>query len=116
MTVLVGDEEQTNDELDVVRQTTLMEVGNIVMNSVLGSIMNVFKKRIDYTIPEYGEGSFEILFKQGLDLKSDKAVFAKTQFSVKDMEIKGDILIIFDIDSIESIFSRINEMIEENKQ
>jgi len=56
VTMLTG-EEGTHD-LDSVKIGTLSEVGNIVINGVMGAISNVLQQRLNYSIPTIAKGRF----------------------------------------------------------
>ncbi len=58
--VLTEEESKTSD-LDSLRIGTLSEVGNIVINGVMGSISNVLEQSINYSLPNYIEDSIENL-------------------------------------------------------
>ncbi len=48
-------------EMSTVKPETLCEVGNVVLNSVLGSIGNILEINMDYTVPTYQEGGIDDL-------------------------------------------------------
>lgn len=108
---LVDDEEGEGEDLDLVRHSTLKEVGNIVLNAVLGSLMNIMKMRIDYSLPEYNEGKLGQIVEQSHFSDDSYTLVAKTQFQVKDLEVKGDILMIFNMRSMTDILKHINSML-----
>ena len=45
--------------LDPVRAGTLCEVGNMIINSLMGSFSNVLQETVNYSLPEYKESTFE---------------------------------------------------------
>ena len=52
--LLTGEAPGTPD-LDSLRSATLTEVGNILVNGVMGAIANAIRHPISYTIPQYSE-------------------------------------------------------------
>lgn len=112
VTALVEEEEGSGDTLDAIRHSTLTEVGNIVLNSVLGSLTNYMKKRVEYSIPEYYEGELGEVISQNRGEEEVSTLMARTQFQVKDLEIKGDILMIFTLNSMKSIIAQVDSILE----
>lgn len=105
--VLTGEEPGTAD-LDAVRIGTLSEVGNIVINGVMGSIGNVLKQRLDYAIPVYLEDSIENLLTS--DTTSEVAILlAQARFTVEQLQIIGDIILIFEVSSFDALLEAINQ-------
>ena len=103
--VLTGEEVGTPD-LDSVRIGTLSEVGNIVINGVMGSIGNVLKQRIDYAVPTYVEDTIENL------LLSDSNVailLAQARFTIEQLPIIGDIILLFEVSSFDALLEAINQ-------
>lgn len=108
--VLTGEELGTPD-LDAVRIGTLSEVGNIVINGVMGSISNVLKQHMNYTMPVYLEDTIENLLK--LDNSSNVAILlAQTRFTIEKLQIIGDIILIVELNSFDALLEAINHEME----
>jgi chemotaxis protein CheC len=104
--MLTGEEPGTPD-LDAVRIGTLSEVGNILINSVIGSIGNVLQQRLDYALPNYIEDTVENLLNLN-DNKNDSTILlAQTQFTVEQLQIRGDIVLIFEVGSFDVLLNAI---------
>lgn len=107
--VLTGEEPGTPD-LDAVRIGTLSEVGNIVINGVMGSISNVLKQHMDYKMPVYIEDTIENLIT--LDSGSNVTILlAQTRFTIENLQIIGDIILIFEVNSFDGLLEAINQEI-----
>lgn len=107
VTVLTGEEPGTPD-IDSVRAGTLNEVGNIVINGVMGSISNVLHHQIDYSLPNYLEDRIESLLKLNNPYPSFTALLAKTRFLIEKLRIEGNIILIFEVGSFDSLLSAID--------
>ncbi len=104
--VLTGEEMGTPD-LDAVRIGTLSEVGNIVINGVIGSITNVLKQHLNYTMPVYIEDTIENLLTSDSD--SNVAILlAQTRFTIEKLQILGDIILIFELSSFDALLEAID--------
>jgi chemotaxis protein CheC len=108
VSVLTG-EEQGSPDLDSVKIGTLSEVGNIVINGIMGSISNVLCQHLHYALPTYLEDSIEQVL--SLDNICEQAVFllAQAQFGIEKLEIMGDIVLIFEMDSFDALIEAINQ-------
>lgn len=90
-------------DLDSVKIGTLSEVGNIVLNGVMGSISNVLHQHLDYSIPLYLEDDIEHLLTVD-NFESDVTViFAQARFKIEQLQITGDIILIFTLGSFDSL-------------
>jgi chemotaxis protein CheC len=66
-------EEPGSPELDSVTVETLSEVGNIIINSVMGSITNFTEQRLDYSVPHCAEDTLHKLISNQ---------FSSTEYSI----------------------------------
>jgi len=109
VTMLTGEEAGTHD-LDAVKIGTLSEVGNIVINGVMGAISNVLQQRLNYSIPNYMEGTIASLLISG-GLTADTVVLlAQTRFIIEKLHIEGDIILIFNVSSFDTLLAAINQL------
>ena len=108
---IVDDEDSEGEDMDSLRHSTLNEVGNIVLNAVLGSLTNLMKKRIDYSLPEYSDDKLSSIIKPDQFENGAATLIAKTQFQVRNLEVKGEILLIFTLQSMNYILIQVNKML-----
>lgn len=107
VSVLTGEEMGTPD-LDSGKVGTLSEVGNIVINGVMGSIANVVNLQINYTLPSYIEDNIENLMTPAGAVPDATVVLARTRFTVEHLHIEGDIMLIFEVGSFSALMRAIN--------
>lgn len=107
--VLVGRDDGDFD-MDSVKIGALTEVGNIVLNSVIGSISNIIGGGISFKVPAYVEGSVQDLIRQGIDESQKVLVVAETMFSVVDLEIRGETLLVLGMKSFDNLLQTIGLM------
>jgi len=104
--ILTGDEPQAID-LDAIKIGALTEVGNIILNGVMGSIGNMLEQSINYVIPAYMEDSIENLLNlDQVDLGAT-ILLVRTRFTVAQLQIEGDILLLFEVGSLEMLLAAI---------
>ena len=119
VTLLTGEELGTPD-LDSLRAGTLTEVGNILLNGVMGSISNVLERHVSYQLPTYSEETPEDLA-EAVRLQADAAVLlaqthllvGQSHFSLEQEKIEGEVTLLFGIGSFEFLVKRIHRMYEE---
>jgi chemotaxis protein CheC len=111
VSVLTG-EELDSPDLDAVKIGTLSEIGNIVINGVMGSISNVLKRHMNYGLPMYVEDSIDKLLL--LNDYSDRTVFlvAQARFEIEQLELIGDIVLIFETSSFGVLLDAIDRELE----
>ena len=107
---VLTDEEPGTIGLDSVRAGSLSEVGNIVINGVMGSLGNMFKQRIHYSFPRYSEDTIEQLFNPDGFQADGCVLLARTHFRIKDFEVEVDIILLFEVASFDALLSAIEDM------
>ncbi|MCC5638550.1 chemotaxis protein CheC [Nostoc sp. CHAB 5844] len=107
--VLTG-EEADSDDLDAVKIGTLSEIGNIVINGVMGSISNVLKQHMNYTIPVYLEDTIDnLLLLTNQNPSNSKILLAQARFAIEQLELIGDIILIFEVGTFDALIKAINK-------
>jgi len=109
VTVLTGEEPGTPD-LDSVRAGTLTEVGNIVINGVMGSIGNIIEQRINYSVPTYMEDTIDNLLALNSPDVNLLVLLVRTRFTIKQLQVEGDIILLFEVGSFDSLVANINKI------
>ncbi|RUT01065.1 chemotaxis protein CheC [Dulcicalothrix desertica PCC 7102] len=109
---LLTGEEVGSPDLDSVKIGTLSEVGNIVINGIMGSISNVLNQHLNYAIPIYMEDCIKHVL--SLEYASEETIFllAQARFAIKTLEIIGDIVLIFEMDSFGTLIRVIDQQLE----
>ena len=94
-TALTGEEAQ-NPEIEQLKEEALTEVGNIVLNSVMGAMGNALNQTLVFSVPVYLENTIAILAKALLSEENNaKILLAQTQFMIEEFQVKGEILLFF---------------------
>lgn len=110
---LLVDDETPNSELDAIKTGTLTEVGNILLNAVMGSIANLLKSHLNYTIPRYQEGSLRVLLDSIWAKDSESALEITTRFTVQTSQITGEFLVLFEVGSFNTFIAGLQAAFDE---
>lgn len=107
MVDLLTDKDYARLEMDQLRSSTLNEVGNIVLNSLIGTLGNILKTRFRYKPPQFREcKSSEIMIQNHDD--SDFLIYAETLFTIKSNDIEGGFILIFEVGSLDTFLEKLN--------
>lgn len=101
--------------IDSEREEALIEVGNILLNSVLGSMSNILQHRLDYEVPQYREGALKNLVPGAADPLNDDekdchVLYANAHFDIEAFRVTGNVLIVFDVVSFNQLLARVDQM------
>lgn len=106
---LTGEPLDTPD-IDALRAVTLTEIGNIVVNCVLGSMMNLIQRQIIFTLPNYCEGDLSTVISSSLGSSTDRVLLVRTRFCLEEMQLEGDIVLILDVGSLDQLITGIESL------
>jgi chemotaxis protein CheC len=110
LVMLMTKETEEAGEMDAIRIETLKEVGNIIINAVMGSIANVLSQHLSYSLPTYqelGMGSLASSIHARVD---DRLVIANAHFRIEETPIDGNILLILELGSMDALLASIHTM------
>jgi chemotaxis protein CheC len=108
LVALLSGENDPGAEMDAIRVETLKEVGNIIINSVMGSISNVLSQHLSFTLPVYYEGKLSTITATRHTIEDDDYVIvAHTQFLIESKNIEGKILLLLEVGSLEHLVESI---------
>ncbi|QGG47808.1 chemotaxis protein CheC [Heliorestis convoluta] len=114
--LMLGDEDfiehNGNDSLFSDTDTDAMkEIGNVLLNVIIGSLGNLLNTRIDYSLPE-----IEFLFVEGLRPEpffypGYYTLVLRNTFVVGEEKIEGAIVVMLQLDSATKLIEKIDEML-----
>ncbi|MDO9539282.1 MAG: chemotaxis protein CheC [Methanocalculus sp.] len=113
---ITGDEPDFSDKilhLNAIHAETLKEVGNILINGVMGSITNVLGKQLLYSLPTYSEGEIPALIESVRSEHREAIFIAETRMFIRSLDIEGKILLIMGSNSLEGLIARVREISEQ---
>ncbi len=101
--ILADEEAKNSADFDSLRAGTLCEIGNIVINGVLGTLANILDVRLRFSVPFYHEGLGMQLFKGNTMDEHSMVLLTKATFEIKQLSISGDLAMFFSFESFEKV-------------
>ncbi|MCQ1538724.1 chemotaxis protein CheC [Methanocalculus taiwanensis] len=110
---VTGDEISDNEyerPFSSIDAETLKEIGNILINGVMGSITNVLQSQLTYSLPSYCEADIPALIQNVRQEHREAVLLAETHMFIRNLNIEGKILIIMGAESFETLVRRVREI------
>jgi len=101
-------------DMDSLRIGTLQEVGNIVLNGVMGSIANMLGEHIDYMPPDYYEDDVAHVLPDDIEQEGGIIIFIRANFLIQEHLIEGDVLIFFNTSTLRELIRHIDAKLGAN--
>lgn len=109
--VLLTGEEGSPDEMDALRVETLIEVGNVIISSIMSSFSILLKTHLSFLHPVYRTGKW-IENKLIINSHPEVGIFARTNFHILDREIEGFLFFSMTSDSLVHMQDAITNIME----
>ncbi len=112
--MMIPESKTLTTELNEITEGTLSEVGNIIINAVMGSMANLCQMNFQYLLPSYAESNLKdvILGGKHKTIGEDRrsiVLYCDTYFVVDSAKISGRILIAFLVSDLKVLMSRWTE-------
>ena len=109
LVIALTGESEDPDTMDSLREATLTEIGNIVLNGVMGSLANILNHQIIYSVPFYQETSIQGLLQPTPSDSAEIILWAQTQFTIEEYDLTGDIMLMFGVPDLGLLVNAISE-------
>lgn len=111
----VTGEEPEADDLDAIQSGTLAEIGNIVINALIGTIGNILGNRLEFDLSEYYQDNIVNLLQDTAsgEIENSFILVSEVHFLIEKLDISGHIILTFDVDSLEALFLLINQAFDD---
>jgi len=110
--VLQQDDITLNDLTDM-EQEAMTEIGNVILNSCLCSMADMFSEEIQGKIPEFVKGSLKQVFSTEGGLEHSEAVvlLLNMDFAVETKNLQGYVTFLMDVESVQQFKKAIENML-----
>lgn len=100
-------------DFDEIQAETLSEIGNIVLNSLVGSFANLLNTTLNYSIPVYVTGNIDQIISSDVHIHDNGLIlFARTHFQIENLDVNGDFILFIDVETVPSLIQSINNFID----
>lgn len=110
---LLKDELFESEELDGLKIGVLIEVGNIMLNGVMGVLGNVFKEQLYFQVPTFDDALTDNNFIDFETIAGSKTILNTVMFEIPELNINGEIILLFQVTPLESIITNFNSFISD---
>lgn len=101
----------SEQEIRACEQEAMLEIGNIIISSCMGAIVNRLSCTITLGLPKYDEDNIDRLLKMQLnDINnfSSEIILIETKLETFGQDISGKLLLILTLNSIMHLFDKLN--------
>jgi len=100
------------EDMTEMEQEAFMEIGNIILNSCIGSIANMLHQEVSSSLPSLWRGACtDILGGQHASDTDDVVMFLRMDFSLQERSIDGYVMFIIDGNAIAALQASIDEFL-----
>lgn len=106
--------DMTLEDLTEMEQEAMTEIGNVILNSCLCSIADMFGKKIRGEIPEFVQGSVEQIFTENKKKPQNTeaiVLLLNMEFSVDTKNIQGYVTFLMDVEEVNQLKENIQEFL-----
>ncbi len=102
------------DRLTEFEEEALCEIGNIILNSGLSSLADVFEQEMESSLPVFSQGSCEeVMNGKGVnERRIDIVMFLQVNFKIEKHATNGHVVYLLDVDSIQSLAENLDRFLE----
>lgn len=96
----VLDEDNSEEDLEILAESALLELGNIVVGAIVGVFANALEINVNYSTPSLLKGSVKDLISTGAIGKNPQIIVAKITFKDSRGITEGYFITVFDVASM----------------
>jgi len=101
-----GDTPPLPEEAD--RTGDLEEIGNVLINSVIGAVSNCLKQHLVYSVPVATQHTVHDLISGELGDTPERVLVATTDFTIDSLHLDGSITLLFRVASVEALMEALD--------
>ena len=107
---VAGDHLTLEDIVDLEHEA-LAEIGNIILNSCMGTVSNLLQRSLVMSLPEILRGHGADFFDLSTQTNQDVVLFILINFTLQGREISGYVALVMDLPSLTALKSLVAEFI-----
>ncbi len=99
------------DELTDMEQEALSEIGNIILNALIGTLANVFGSEFSSSLPVFHLGTSSEILQVEQNTGDDFVMLLHIDFNLEKHQINGYVAFLLDVSSIQGLKDSLNRFI-----
>jgi chemotaxis protein CheC len=107
----VAGDHLTLQDIAELEHEALAEIGNIILNSCMGTIANLLQRSLTMSLPEILRGHGMDFFDLSVPAVEDVVLFIHINFTLHGREISGYVALVMDLPSLEALKQLVAEFI-----
>lgn len=96
------------DELTEMEQEAMSEIGNIILNSCIGTLANIFEQELQGSLPVYHVGTSEAILDASGTAAGSVVMMLHIDFILEMHQIHGYVAFILDVSALHDLKQQIN--------
>jgi chemotaxis protein CheC len=101
-----------NGDFDEIKAGALIEIGNIILNTILATFSNALEHEFQFYVPVFFENYKKEFFEQREKYIGEVVLLGKTLFNIEQYHISGDIILYFNIKSFNYFVNLIDQYVK----
>ena len=102
---MLGESDMPLEDITELEQDALGEVGNIIINSCMGTLSSIFATEMIGTLPDVTQASADQLF--GDEKAGEVVLMVRIGMGLQSQDITGYVLFLMDLPSLDEVVSRV---------
>lgn len=98
LTEALTGETPDSPDFSLAKAEMLTEIGNIVLNGIMGTMSNALTKSLEYSVPSYREERIDNIWRSHSFEGQSTILFAQAGFALEEFQVTGDIILFFQVD------------------
>lgn len=98
-------------ELTDLEQDALIEIGNIILNSCIGTLSELFATEFTSSLPAFRLGTSEEVLGAGCEPDDHVVMLLHVDFGLERHNIRGHVVFLLDVSSLERLKERVNHFV-----
>lgn len=101
-----------HDMLTEFEEEALNEIGNIILNSGLSSLADVFGEQINSSLPIFRQGTCNEVMNSKVKQEKEIVLFLRVDFNIESYQVDGYVVFLLDVNSITDLIRHIDKYLE----
>lgn len=110
VSIVINDKRSEDNLDDLLKINTLTEIGNTILNALIGTLGNLLKTRMRYSVPCYNECT-PLAVVENINNMHNEVIFAKTNFKIVNEDISGSFILFFELSSFDNLKDKLDKYI-----